>query len=89
MKFLHDLVTVIAERYANQVTERSGRLYIALRHKSGNLPLVGTRLKSQGHEVLIVLFFRLSGESLFAMPSACAEGFFVMRSSLSMKGRSS
>ena len=61
----------------DNVTERSGRLYTVLRHKSGNLPFVGTRPKGQGHEVLIVLFFRLSGEGLFAMSSALCGGFLL------------
>lgn len=75
VKFLHEPVTVIAERYANIVTERSGRLYTVLRHKSGNLPFVGTWPQGQGHEVLIVLLCGLPGESV-CVPSACSEGFF-------------
>lgn len=47
VRILCDLVTVIAERYTNIVTERSGRLYAVLMHKSGNLPFVGTRPKGQ------------------------------------------
>lgn len=39
VKILHDLVTVIAERYTIIATEKSGRVYITLKHKSGNLPL--------------------------------------------------
>ena len=47
VRLLYDLVTVIAEQYTNIVTEKSGRLYTAMRHKSGNLPFVGTRPKGQ------------------------------------------
>ena len=47
VRILYDLVTVAAERYTNIVTEQLGRLYTALRHKSGNLPFVGTRPKGQ------------------------------------------
>ena len=47
VRILCDLVTVIAERYTNIVTEQSGRLYAVLMHKSGNLPFVGTRPKGQ------------------------------------------
>lgn len=47
VRILCDLVTVIAERYTNIVTEQLGRLYAVLMHKSGNLPFVGTRPKGQ------------------------------------------
>ena len=72
----------------DKVTEQSGRLYNAMMHKSGNLPFcwyTAKRPRSRGIDRTVSSDpFR----DLFAMPSACAEGFFVMRSCLSMKGRS-
>ena len=76
VKFLHDLVTVIAERYAIRATERSGRRYTVLRHKSGNLPFcwyMAERSRSRGIDRTVS---RLPEGGLFIVPSAFAEGIF-------------
>ena len=73
----------------DDVTERSGRLYGVMMHKSGNLPFcwyMTGRSGSRGIDRTV--FQALSGESVCNV-LCLRRGFLVMRSCLSMKGRSS
>lgn len=84
MKILYDLVTVIEERYTfakalawSKVTEKSGRLYIVLILKSGNLPFCWYRIERFRSRGIDRTVFRLPSGGLFAIPSACAEVFLL------------